>query len=393
MKEKGEVAVEITDVSKRFGSVVAVMDFSLQVEKGELVTLLGPSGCGKTTTLRIVAGFERPDTGRVFIFGREVTHVPPERRDVGMVFQNYALFPHMTVFQNVAFPMKIARRPKREIREKVREFLALVRLEGLENRYIGQLSGGQKQRVALARALARSPKILLLDEPLSALDAKIRVQLREEIRQLQQKLGITTLYVTHDQEEALSISDRIVVMNEGRIEQIGSPTEVYFSPRTFFVASFVGTMNFFPGVVERREEKLGLRWHDLFLRIPEGAEVREGEEVSVGVRPERLELFLEREDVPPNYNLIPGEVSFVTFLGSVMRVEVVLRDGNKVKIDLPTKGSIAPREGQKVFFGFAPEDAVVLKDSRGKKGVVKGEETGEASERATDLSVHERRVT
>ncbi len=356
-------AVEINEVSKRFGNVVAVAEFSLEVQRGELVTLLGPSGCGKTTTLRIVAGFERPDTGRVFIFGHEVTHVPPERRDVGMVFQNYALFPHMTVFQNVAFPMKIAKRPKREICEKVAEYLALVRLKGLERRYVTQLSGGQKQRVALARALARSPKILLLDEPLSALDAKIRVQLREEIRQLQQKLGITTLYVTHDQEEALSISDHIVVMNEGYIEQVGPPTEIYFRPQTLFVASFVGTMNFFSGVAVDTSEGPKLKWHDSLLAFPSGAEVAPGEEVSLGVRPERLELAFEREAVPQGHNVVPGEVGFVTFLGSIMRVEVKLGDGTEVKIDVPTKERITPERGQRVYLCFSPEDAVVFKNS------------------------------
>ncbi|RLG09111.1 MAG: ABC transporter ATP-binding protein [Thaumarchaeota archaeon] len=360
-------AVEINAVTKRFGNVVAVADFSLEVQRGELVTLLGPSGCGKTTTLRIVAGFERPDSGRVFIFGREVTHVPPERRDVGMVFQNYALFPHMTVFQNVAFPMRIAKRPKREICEKVREYLALVRLEGLESRYVTQLSGGQKQRVALARALARSPKILLLDEPLSALDAKIRVQLREEIRQLQQRLGITTLYVTHDQEEALSISDRVVVMNEGNIEQIGAPVEIYFRPRTLFVASFVGTMNFFTGKAMATEREVKLKWHEVLLSLPPGADVKPGETISVGVRPERLSLAFDGATIPPGHNVIPGEVSLVTFLGSIMRVEVMLADGTKGKIDLPTKEGVNPQRGQKVYLYFSPGDAVVLK-TQGKGG-------------------------
>lgn len=356
-----EIAVEIKNVTKRFGNVVAVRDFSLDVQRGELVTLLGPSGCGKTTTLRIVAGFERPDTGRVFIFGREVTHVPPERRDVGMVFQNYALFPHMTVFQNVAFPMKIAGRPKQEIHQKVREFLSLVQLNGLEGRYVTQLSGGQKQRVALARALARFPKILLLDEPLSALDAKIRIQLREEIRQLQQKLGITTLYVTHDQEEALSISDRIVVMNEGAIEQVGTPTEVYFRPRTFFVASFVGIMNFFTGITVAVKGTLYLRWHNILLSLPSTADAKPDEEMSLGVRPERLSLFFREEDIPSGYNAVPGEVHFVTFLGSIMRVEVAFVDGTKAKIDLPAKENVVLKRGQRVYICFSPEEAVVLK--------------------------------
>ena len=288
-------AVEINAVTKRFGNVVAVADFSLEVQRGELVTLLGPSGCGKTTTLRIVAGFERPDSGRVFIFGREVTHVPPERRDVGMVFQNYALFPHMTVFQNVAFPMRIAKRPKQEICEKVREYLALVRLEGLESRYVTQLS------------------------------------------------------------------DRVVVMNEGNIEQIGTPVEIYFRPRTLFVASFVGTMNFFTGKAMATEREVKLKWHEVLLSLPPGADVKPGETISVGVRPERLSLAFDGATIPPGHNVIPGEVSLVTFLGSIMRVEVMLADGTKGKIDLPTKGGVNPQRGQKVYLYFSPGDAVVLK--------------------------------
>jgi len=362
VREPGaRAAVEIDRVTKRFGNVVAVADFSLDVQHGEFVTLLGPSGCGKTTMLRIVAGLERPDSGRVFIFGREVTHVPPERRDVGMVFQNYALFPHMTVFENVAFPMRIAKRPKHEIREKVREYLALVRLEGLERRYVTQLSGGQKQRVALARALARSPKILLLDEPLSALDAKIRLQLREEIRELQQKLGITTLYVTHDQEEALSISDRVVVMNEGRIEQVGTPTEIYFRPRTLFVASFVGIINFFTGTAVVTNGEIKLKWHEILLSLPPGTNVEPGEAISIGVRPERISFVLDGAPIPPEHNVVPGEVSCVAFLGSIMRVEVILVDGTKAKIDLPAKEGGNLQRGQKIYLCFSPGDAVVLK--------------------------------
>jgi len=356
-------AVDVKGVTKRFGNVIAVNDFDLQVEQGELVTLLGPSGCGKTTTLRIVAGFERPDKGNIFIFGREVTYVPPEKRDVGMVFQNYALFPHMSVFQNVAFPMRLAKRPKDEIREKVREYLSLVRLEGLENRYVTQLSGGQKQRVALARALARSPNILLLDEPLSALDAKIRVQLREEIRQLQQKLGITTIYVTHDQEEALSISDRVVVMNEGRIEQIGSPDDVYFYPLTLFVATFVGTMNFIEGEVVSAVNGHKLRWQDRLLSLPNERSPALGDKAMIAIRPERMAIFADEGEVPSGHNVVCGEVQFATFLGSTMRVEVLLEDGTVIKVDMPTKSGLRPSKGQKVFVGFDPQDSVLMETS------------------------------
>src|SRR5512139_1319292 len=236
--------LEIINVNKSFGKdTVAVEDFNLQVQAGELVSFLGPSGCGKTTTLRMVAGFEAPTTGHIVINGKDVTNVPPNQRNVGMVFQAYALFPNMTVGGNIGFGMKIAKKPQEQIKKRVDEMLHLIHMDGLGDRYPYQLSGGQQQRVALARALALSPSILLLDEPLSALDAKIRVMLRGEIRAIQQQLGITAIYVTHDQEEALSISDRVVVMNNGVMEQIGPPFEIYNFPTTEFVAHFVGTLN------------------------------------------------------------------------------------------------------------------------------------------------------
>ena len=233
----------LTDVQKRFGDFSAVQDFNLSAEKGEFVSFLGPSGCGKTTTLRMIAGFEQPTSGTITIDGRDVTRVPPNRRNVGMVFQSYALFPNMTVAENVGFGLKVRKRPADQIRKRVAELLEIVNLPDRGGRYPYQLSGGQQQRVALARALAFEPQVLLLDEPLSALDAKIRVALRVEIRQIQRQLGITTVYVTHDQEEALSLSDRVVVMSEGRMEQVGTPFEIYNFPTTAFVASFVGTLN------------------------------------------------------------------------------------------------------------------------------------------------------
>lgn len=235
--------LDLTNIRKTFGTADAVTDFNLEVERGEFVSFLGPSGCGKTTTLRMIAGFEQPTSGQIRINGADVTRKPPNQRNVGMVFQAYALFPNMNVATNIGFGMKVTRRPKDEIAARVKEMLALIRMPELGDRYPYQLSGGQQQRVALTRALAIQPQVLLLDEPLSALDAKIRVELRGEIRRIQQQLGITTIYVTHDQEEALSLSDRIVVMNAGRIEQIGGPFEIYNYPRTTFVAGFVGTLN------------------------------------------------------------------------------------------------------------------------------------------------------
>jgi len=241
--------LEISNLKKTFGNQTAVRDFQMNIERGEFVTFLGPSGCGKTTILRMVAGFESPSAGVIRFDGQDVTHLPTNQRNIGMVFQSYALFPNMTVADNIGFGLKVANMPQDQVRARVEEMLALIKLTALGGRYPWQLSGGQQQRVALARALANKPQVLLLDEPLSALDAKIRVSLREEIRALQRELGITSIFVTHDQEEALSISDRVVVLNEGRVEQIGSPSEVYNFPRTRFVASFVGTLNLLSGMV------------------------------------------------------------------------------------------------------------------------------------------------
>ena len=238
--------LELSHINKEFAKAVAVNDFNLSAEQGEFVSFLGPSGCGKTTTLRMIAGFELPTAGKIQIDGKDLTFVPPNKRNVGMVFQSYALFPNMTVAGNIAYGLKVSGKPGAEIKQRVDEMLALIHMDGFSGRYPSQISGGQQQRVALARALAIRPRVLLLDEPLSALDAKIRVELRQEIRRIQQQLGITTIYVTHDQEEALSISDRIVVMSEGKIEQIGSSSEIYNFPKTEFVANFVGQLNLLP---------------------------------------------------------------------------------------------------------------------------------------------------
>ena len=243
MSDPGAAFLELSHVQKRFGTFTAVEDFDLSAHKGEFVSFLGPSGCGKTTTLRMIAGFEYPDAGTIHVGGKDMTGLPPNKRNVGMVFQAYALFPNMTVADNVGFGMRIRKQPRSVIQKRVGELLELINMPEKADRYPYQLSGGQQQRVALARALAIEPQVLLLDEPLSALDAKIRVALRHEIRSIQRQLGITTVYVTHDQEEALELSDRIVVMNSGHIEQVGTPFEVYNFPATAFVASFVGTLN------------------------------------------------------------------------------------------------------------------------------------------------------
>ena len=309
----------LTDIQKRFGDVVAVEDFNLSAEAGEFVSFLGPSGCGKTTTLRMIAGFEQPTTGTIQIDGRDVTRVSPNRRNVGMVFQSYALFPNMTVADNIGFGLKVRKKSGDQVRRRVAELLELINLPDKGGRYPYQLSGGQQQRVALARALAFEPQVLLLDEPLSALDAKIRVALRHEIRQIQRQLGITTVYVTHDQEEALSLSDRVVVMSEGRMEQVGTPFEIYNFPSTAFVASFVGTLNVLPGVVvDSARGELTVAGQP--IRLTSGFEGDRGREVRLALRPEMVSLGAGSD----GENRLSGKVTDVSFLGSIVRIRVGL---------------------------------------------------------------------
>ena len=348
--------VVVEGLTKRFGRVVAVQDFSLEVGDGELVSLLGPSGCGKTTVLRSIAGFERPDAGWIRVDGEVLNNVPPERRGIGMVFQTYALFPHMTVAENIAFPLMIRGRPKTEQEQTVREMVALVHLEGAENRYPHQLSGGQRQRVALARALAMRPRVLLLDEPLSALDAKIREELRGEIRRIQKTLGTTTLYVTHDQEEALVLSDRVVVMNTGRIEQVGTPLEIYNTPRTPFVASFVGMMNLLPGQMVTENV---FRWKEHHFSLHPEIRLQPGEETYLALRPERLKVITLPELIPPGWNAFSGQVEWVTFLGPIGRLSV-RSDGEVLLADMPSDEAMRFPAGTSVWLSFSPESAQVI---------------------------------
>jgi putative spermidine/putrescine transport system ATP-binding protein len=350
--------LELTNVQKRFGDVAAVEDFNLAAERGEFVSFLGPSGCGKTTTLRMIAGFEQPTSGSIVVDGKDITHRPPNRRDVGMVFQSYALFPNMTVANNIGFGLKVRKRPAAAIRQRVGELLDLIGLPGRGERYPWQLSGGQQQRVALARALAIEPQVLLLDEPLSALDAKIRVALRKEIRSIQRQLGITTVYVTHDQEEALSLSDRVVVMSEGRIEQIGTPAEIYNFPATPFVASFVGTLNLLPAkVVEAGTGRLSLYGQE--VRAAQPVTGAANETISVALRPESMELG---ESGGPNR--LRGPLEDVSFLGSIVRMRVGLGDGASVSLDTFNDPNLTlPAIGEVVTVSFPPEAALVLHGS------------------------------
>ena len=347
----------LTNISKQFSNTTVVQDFNLEVEKGEFVSFLGPSGCGKTTTLRMVAGFEVPTTGNVTLDDEDITNKAPNQRNVGMVFQAYALFPNMTVAQNIGFGLRIRREKPEAIQERITEMLTLIHLEQKGSSFPHQLSGGQQQRVALARALAIHPQVLLLDEPLSALDAKIRVSLRAEIRAIQRKLGITTIYVTHDQEEALSISDRIVVMYEGKIEQVGSPFEIYNFPQTAFVASFVGTLNTAKAEVIDPEKHL-LQIDGVQLEAAEGLDGNhKGDQVTIAIRPERFNFVAQEKKA----NILDCSIENITFLGSVVRIQVLV-GSNRFYMDTFNNPFLElPKIGDKDQVTCSREAVLVLK--------------------------------
>ena len=312
--------VQFENVSRSYGDVLAVDRVSLSVRKGEFFSLLGPSGCGKTTLLRMLAGFERPDTGRVLLGGEDITGVPPHRRKVNTIFQSYALFPHLDVRQNIAFGLKIAGRPKKEIDAEVDRMLALIQMEDQAHKRPDQISGGQKQRVAIARALVNKPDVLLLDEPLAALDLKLRQRMLIELDLIHDEVGITFIYVTHDQGEAMSLSDRIAVMNRGRIEQLGTPAEVYEAPRSSFVAAFIGDTNFFEGKVAQVLDgglycRLAIEGLEE-VRVYNDKNVREGDPIFLSVRPEKLRIGRERPAAAADTNVVPARVEDVIYLGS-----------------------------------------------------------------------------
>lgn len=358
-----EAYLEIMNLTKEFLSeyqeekVVAVKDFNLQIQKGEFVTLLGPSGCGKTTTLRVIGGFENPTNGDIFLDKVRINDIPANKRDTCMVFQSYALFPHMNIYKNVAYGLELRRLSKREIKERVEKILELVGLTGLSNRPIAQLSGGQQQRVALARAMVNEPKVLLFDEPLSNLDAKLRIRMRIFIRKIQQELNITSVYVTHDQEEAMTLSDRIVVMNQGEIEQVGTPEEIYARPKTKFVADFIGKQtNFLTGdVIEKDGGKLSVKIWDKVVIFDRPDEFKKGDRVLLVVRPEMVDLS-SREGT------FEGEVSLVTYLGSEVIYEVVANHQLfTVQTSNPLKHGIYHR-GNKVFMNFDLKSIFLIKE-------------------------------
>ncbi|MFB3819252.1 MAG: ABC transporter ATP-binding protein [Candidatus Methylomirabilales bacterium] len=354
--------IAIRNLTKRFGPVVAVRDVTLDVPRGSFTTLLGPSGCGKTTILRTLAGFYDADAGDLFIGGRRVNDVPSHKRHAAMVFQDYALFPHMTVFENVAYGLGLAGVRGETLRRKVETVLRDLGLEGLGERMPGQISGGQQQRVALARVLVMEPEALLLDEPLSNLDAKLRVTIRAELRQLQRRLGITTVYVTHDQEEALAISDRIAVMHQGRVAQYGTPWEIYYTPASAFVADFVGTANFLRGKVrERGSAHCLVDCGGQTLRVE--AAPAAGDEILLLIRPEAIQMLRERP-APGTVNALVGRVATSTFVGQWVRYWIDVRIGGETQrliADIPDPRERGVLEGE-VFLRLDPRKLHVLPD-------------------------------
>ena len=349
-------SLQLENVRKRFGAKTVVDGFDLAVSEGEFVSLLGGSGCGKTTTLRIVAGLESADSGNIFIDGQDVAGVPTERRKIGMVFQHYALFPTMSVRKNIGFGLEVAGLPRAEIGSRIDEMLDLIDLHDHAGHYPWQLSGGQQQRVALARALASRPRVLLLDEPLSALDARIRTRLGTDIRAIQRKLRITTIYVTHDQEEALSLSDRVVVMNEGKVEQVGSPAEIYNEPASPFVAGFIGTLNMLDATVLDPEAGM-VAVAGQAVEVGAGIGRETGARLRLALRPERIGLA-DSEDGA--LNGLRGTITAASFLGSIVRVTLSI-GGQPLCVDvLNADLSGIPREGAGITATFAPEACMIL---------------------------------
>ncbi len=362
-----ETDLRLEQTLKTFGNVTALDRVDLSVRNGELLTILGPSGSGKTTLLRLVAGFAEPDAGRILLQGRDITFLPPAKRDIGMVFQNYALFPHMTVAENVAFPLQMRKAAKAEIAKRVKWALDIVELGGYEERLPRQLSGGQQQRVAFARAIVFDPRILLLDEPFGALDRKLREQIQLEVRRLQQQLKLTSLFVTHDQEEALILSDRIAVMNGGRIEQLGSPHEIYEKPANRFVADFIGISNLFSARVEGRDnDTVAVRTEDgkLFL-VESESKPNAGANAVVLVRPERLQLLKEGHDAE---NSISGKVAEIVYLGQAEKLRITTDTGQDVLLHRQTRlGEVALSVGSQVSVGWSAADAHLIIEMAGAK--------------------------
>lgn len=356
------IMVELQQVSRCYGSVQALASVDLQVREGEFVTLLGPSGSGKTTLLNLIAGTVAPSTGRILIRGKDVTQSPPGQRQLGMVFQNYALMPHMTVFENIAFPLRVRRLPKSEIERKVNEVLRLVRLPDIAHRRPGELSGGQQQRVSLARCIVYGPALILLDEPLGALDKKLREQMQLEMRRLHAELGVTMLNVTHDQDEALSMSDRIVLMNEGRIEQQATPAELYAEPVSVFAADFLGTANLVRGTVSA----LAGGWVTLStslgeFQVRESAGAALGASVSLLIRPEFIDVVAGKAQISDGCVAVEGILEDLILLGGVLRYHVRVASGQELVAQELNRGQhVAVRRGQPVYLVWSAKDGRLL---------------------------------
>jgi len=350
------VIVKIENVNKKYGDNHVVRDLFMEIKQGEFLTMLGPSGCGKTTTLRMIAGFETPTSGNIYIEGEEIQNTEPYDREVNTVFQNYALFPHMTIYDNLAFGLSVKKVNKVEIKQRVTEILELVQLVGFENRKPDQLSGGQKQRVAIGRALINNPKVLLLDEPLGALDMKLRKQMQFELKRLQKKLGITFIYVTHDQEEALTMSDRIAIMYGGDLEQIGTPKEIYEKPASKFVADFIGESNIFYGVANNLGNDLLKVTLENGYALAIDSEVKDNEIIYVLVRPENIKLSKEPVD---GFTLV-GIVKEHVYIGNVNKTIIVLPTGLEIKMNTVPKMELLPVDSE-IYIYWEKEDAVVIK--------------------------------
>ena len=348
------VEIELKNLTKRFGEVTAADNINLTINDGEFFTLLGPSGCGKTTTMRMIAGLEFPTEGQVFFDDKDVTQLPSYERNTGMVFQNYALWPHMKVFENVAYGLNVRKVPQNEIKVRVKEALEQVKLGGMEDRFPTQLSGGQQQRVALARVLVINPAVLLLDEPLSNLDAKLRVQMREEIKDLQKRLGITTIYVTHDQEEAMSVSDRIAIQNHGKVMQIGDPLDIYNVPQNVFIATFMGRGTLLDGDVTRVDPDVTMKIGNIELIGNDSTgRIKEGDRASCIIRPDSYEV--KQPDVPSN--VMEGMVEWTSFIGPYTEVRIDV-DGNKILVDVPPE--FTPEVGGTLKVYIPYKDTIML---------------------------------
>lgn len=357
--EKQKKGVRLEHISKIYQDpktgkdFYAVQDTTLDIEPGTFVTLLGPSGCGKTTTLRMIAGFESPDEGEIYLGGEAINHLTPNKRDTAMVFQSYALLPHYNVFDNVAYGLKIRKLPRNEIRERVMNILKLVEMDGMESRMTNQLSGGQQQRVALARALVLEPGVLLFDEPLSNLDAKLRVTMRTEIRKIQQKVGITAVYVTHDQSEAMSISDKIIIMSKGKVEQIGTPREIYYHPNSRFVADFIGEANFLKAkVLEAAGEKAKICVAGEIIEVNNFARAKSGEQAELVIRPEAAKLS--------DQGILEGTVTLSTFMGAYQYYQMIVDDMEIQITDYNPVNRHIYEVGEKAYLDFNPRGVYIL---------------------------------